>query len=78
MELAHEAKEWGQLTAGEVIPSFEEKVYKDKQGTVRVKEDQGCRRTGSESHKSHAAGTVGKELRMGPRDRLQQEEPQIC
>lgn len=68
------AKEWGELTAGEVIPSFEEEVYKDKQGTVGVTEDHGCRRTGSESHKSHTAGAVGKELRMGPRARLQQEE----
>lgn len=73
MELAQEAEEWRQLTA-EVIPSFEEEVYKDKQGTVGVKEDKGCRRTCPESHKSHTAGTVGKELRMGPRARLQKEE----
>ena len=39
-----------------------------------VTEHQGCRRTGYEPHRSPTAGTVGKELRMGPTARLQQEE----
>lgn len=37
-------------------------------------EHQGCRRIGCEPDRSHTAGTVGNDLRMGPRARFQQEE----
>jgi hypothetical protein len=39
-----------------------------------VTEHEGYRRTGYEPHRSHTAGTVGMEFRMGPRARPQQKE----
>lgn len=55
-------------------PHLRRRSPEGSRGQGGVTEHKGCRKTGCEPHRSHTAGTVGKELRMGPRARLQQEE----